>query len=185
MPGNVEIEAKIVLPDCGLLEALEDRLTSLGAVLETAIHEKDYYYQHPCRDFASTDEALRIRVTGSGGWAELTYKGPKKIIGSSKAREEISVRVEGYEAMAALLEKLGFRLVAVVEKDRRYYAYQGLSIALDRVKGLGCFVEIEAKRGGAEEVEKALDLLGLRAYPKTHQSYLELVLGRGAWKTTE
>ncbi len=38
------------------------RLASLGGKLGEPIHQSDQYFAHPCRDFAKSDEALRIRT---------------------------------------------------------------------------------------------------------------------------
>ncbi len=170
-----EVEAKVVLPDCAVLEELASRLRELGAVYEGERVEVDAYYQHPCRDFAETDEALRIRRTSVA--CELTYKGPKEG-GRVKARREESVSVSDCEAMRRILEALGFREVAVVEKRRRYYRLPRVTVTLDEVRGLGCFAEVEAREGGEEAVLEALKLLGLDRYPTTTKSYLELLLER-------
>ena len=178
----VEVEAKVVLPDCGLLRTVEERLRGLGARLLEEKLEEDTYYQHPCRDFAETDEALRVRR--SGGRVELTYKGPKRMLGGAKARTEVNVSVAGGD-VDALLRGLGFRPVAVVRKRRRYYRLGDVLVTLDEVEELGCFMEAEyAGSGGAEEavraIEEALEALGVASYPRTGKSYLELLLEKRA-----
>ncbi len=170
-----EVEAKIVLRDCALLEAIEGRLARLGARLEGEAREVDLYFQHPCRDFAETDEALRLRE--AGGRCELTYKGPKEG-GRVKARLEATVEVSDCDEAKLILEKLGFRPVAVVEKRRRYYSLGGVTVTLDEVRGLGCFVEVESKSGNEEEVLEAIRTLGLEGFETTTKSYLELLLER-------
>src|SRR4051794_13543350 len=55
--------------------ALIARLRERGCSLEEPIQQSDQYFAHPCRDFAATDEALRIRVVGDESF--VTYKGPK------------------------------------------------------------------------------------------------------------
>ena len=168
-----EVEAKIVLRDCALLEGVEGRLARLGARLEGEVREVDLYFQHPCRDFAETDEALRLREVD--GRCELTYKGPKEG-GRVKARLEATVEVSDCSEAKLILEKLGFQPVAVVEKKRRYYTLGSVSVTLDEVKGLGCFVEIESKSGSEEEVLEAMKALGLEGFETTTKSYLELLL---------
>ena len=168
-----EVEAKIVLGDCTLLEAVEDRVKRLGGVLRGEVYEKDLYFQHPCRDFAETDEALRLRE--EGGRCTLTYKGPKEG-GRVKSRLELNVEVGDCDAAKGLLERLGFKPVAVVAKKRRYYLLGDVEVALDNVEGLGCFVEVESKRGREEDVLEAVRMLGLDRFPSTTKSYLELLL---------
>ena len=67
-----EVEQKYHLQN---REAFESALRALGAVEETVEHHADTYYNHPCRDFAATNEAFRIRRVGTVPM--ITYKGPK------------------------------------------------------------------------------------------------------------
>lgn len=176
--GVFEVETKIVLPECKHLRRLREKLASLGCVFEEHVVEEDVYYQHPCRNFAETDEALRIRVVE--GKVELTYKGPKKKLESSvKAREEISVSIASQpKQVKAMLEKLGFREVAVIRKERDYYSCGDATVSLDHVEKLGCFVEIEYRgRGDASSrLEELIERLGLEGLERTTLSYLELLL---------
>ncbi len=175
-----ETEAKIRLPTCRHLEDIEKRLLELGAVhMETRV-EEDTYYQHPCRDFAETDEALRLRR--SNGRAELTYKGPKRLLpGGAKTREEETARIEDAEAMHRILERLGFRPVAVVRKERSYWLLGDVLVTLDKVENLGCFMEAEYQGPGGpgearEAIETVLRMLGAENYERIPVSYLELLL---------
>ncbi|KSW12467.1 adenylate cyclase [Pyrodictium occultum] len=180
--GGVEVEAKLRLRDCRELEEVEKRLQELGAVHEEDVAEEDTYYQHPCRDFAETDEALRVRLVD--GRAELTYKGPKRIIGGSKARAEYTITLEDPSSARRILEALGFRPAAVVRKRRSYYRLDGVSVSLDRVEGLGCFLEAEYTGEGGQEaaraIEEALEKLGVAERERIYKSYLELLLEKKA-----
>ena len=83
-----------------------------------AWEEIDTYYQHPCRDFAQTDEGLRVRSCSSASF--LTYKGPK-IDPVTKTRREIELPLEPgtNERCQSLLEALGFFPVETVRKFRK------------------------------------------------------------------
>jgi len=176
---SFEVETKVVLPECGYIQRLREKLTSLGCTFEKHVVEEDVYYQHPCRDFAKTDEALRIRVVGDK--VELTYKGPKRRVeGGVKAREEISISIASQlEHAKMLLEKLGFKEVMVVRKKRDYYNCGDVVVSLDQVEKLGCFVELEY-RGGRDDASSRLDEivkeLRLEGLERTTLSYLELLL---------
>ncbi len=148
--------------------------------------QEDLYFQHPCRDFAETDEALRIRIKKFNGHFEafLTYKGPK-LDRISKTRREIEVPINDVDAYIDILHSLGFREVISVEKTReKYYVEKGITITLDEVEGLGKFIEIEKLAGGdvsidqeVENLKKMLLDLGVRKFER--RSYLELLLQRG------
>jgi len=169
--------------------ALLIQLRQLGcAVAEAAPNlQVDRYFAHPCRDFAATDEALRLR-TDAGG-TRITYKGPK-IDSTTKTRREIELPLGGttdeIAAWPELLGALGFRLVAAVEKRRRTAACQWsgreFEISLDDVINVGEYVEIEltADDAGLETSRQSLldfaNFLGLSASER--RSYLELLLAR-------
>jgi len=179
---RMEVEMKFPVQDLGVVES---RLRALGARVSEPRSEADLYYAHPARDFAATDEALRIRRGEQGCF--LTYKGPK-IDRTTKTRKEIDLRLpDGPEAHLPwhdLLEALGFRPVAEVCKQRRkaVVAWQGreVEVSLDAVPPLGAFVELELVTE-AEEVESAkaclaslAERLGLSGGER--RSYLELLL---------
>ena len=82
---TLEIEVKAYADN---LARVEERLKEMGTVFIAEVSEKDTYFNHPNRDFAVTDEALRIRVADKQSF--LTYKG-RKIDAKSKTREEIEV----------------------------------------------------------------------------------------------
>jgi len=173
----MEYEVKIRVGD---LQPLRARLAALGNRPATRLTERDLYLNSPNRDFSRTDEALRIRSTE--GAASLTYKGPKIGLAGVKAREEIIVSVDPKEAMEEILFRLGFTRTAVVEKTRETYRVEGTFVALDEVKGLGSFVEIEAPSGLGEgeaialisRVRGDLEVRG----EETPLSYLEMILAK-------
>jgi len=141
----LEVEMKFRLPDAA---ALEQRLAALNVEESTVLNEEDYYFNAPDRDFASTDEALRLRRIGQANF--VTYKGPKQDL-QTKTRPEIEVPLANGDEVAArfrqLLVRLGYRPVAVVRKRRRVYRSQvegfPLEICLDDVDEVGQFAELE------------------------------------------
>jgi adenylate cyclase class 2 len=143
---SYEVEVKYRTPDHA---ALADRLRALGGVAEPEIVHEDTYLSHPGRDFALTNEALRIRRIGEAN--RITYKGPRRE-GPTKTREEIEIGfTEGPEALDAMrrfFTNLGFRPVALVRKRRRpfHLTFQdcAIEVVLDEAEGLGHFAEVEA-----------------------------------------
>ena len=153
---------------------VRQRLKALGFSLVSRQEEVDLYFQHPCRDFAATDEALRVRIVG--GRAYVTYKGPRMGAGA-KTRVEISA--EAGLDVVEVFRRLGFVPVAEIRKKREYYTGGGFSVLLDWVDGLGEFVEVEkvvAEEGevpqAVEEVRRLAAALGLGEEVK--ETYLEL-----------
>ena len=107
----------------------------------------DIYLQHPSRDFGVSGEAFRIRQVNHS--AVVTYKGPR-FAGPIKTRMELEIPLveETDREWLQVFLSLGFREVARVNKQRRSFAVQfqseSFTVALDDVKRLGKFVEIEA-----------------------------------------
>ncbi len=197
-PSNMyEVEIKVPAD----LEATRERLREAGAERVDARRQRDTYYDAPHREFAETDEALRIRretpLAEDGGSssegeapsdaepaasATVTYKGPL-IEAASKTRTEHETGVDDGEALAAVLSGLGFEPAATVEKRREFWSYDGFTVTLDAVTGLDEYVEIEREVAEEGEVDTAreaaiaaLDRLGLDADEQVRTSYLGLLL---------
>jgi adenylate cyclase, class 2 len=179
-----EVEQKFRLAEPAALEA---RLRALGVALEAPIEQADRYFAHPSRDFAATDEALRIRSSGDRNW--VTYKGPK-IDRTTKTRRELELPIEpgdsGAARFAELLAALGFTPVATVRKRRSKAMFdwhrEHVEIVLDDVEGLGRFCELEISADSArlDSARAALSELAheLGLTDVERRSYLEMLLAR-------
>ncbi|WP_256300003.1 class IV adenylate cyclase [Haloarchaeobius salinus] len=179
-------------------DAVRRRLAERDAEPADAVGQTDVYYDAPHRNFAETDEALRIRQevplageTGDDaagfdwdtddGTTKVTYKGPL-VDERSKTREEFETAVAERDAMEGILDGLGFEPAATVRKRRRRFALSGYTVTLDEVDGLGEFVEVETAVDAAD-IEEARDgavdvlaSLGLDADDGIRTSYLGLLL---------
>ncbi|MEZ3114428.1 class IV adenylate cyclase [Halobaculum sp. MBLA0147] len=184
-------------------EAVRAELAESDAEPLGAVEQVDTYYDAPDRDFAETDEALRIRretvvapepdeyggetdpgepePTAETETTKVTYKGPL-VETESKTREEYETAVADGEALAGVLDGLGYEPAATVEKHRERFALDDYVVTLDTVTDLGTFVEVErettrdrvtAVRDGAREL---LDRLGLDPDEQIRTSYLGLLL---------
>lgn len=192
-----EVEVKVAAPHGPVRRRLEE----LGADPIDTVRQVDTYFDAPTRDFAETDEALRLRREGAqvaeggpddhidrdgddagGERALLTYKGPK-VDRDSKTRLEHETGVEDAAAMREILEGVGCAAAAGVEKVRERYRLDGCTVSLDRVASLGEFVEIETSAPSAEAVAarrdeaiEVLERLGLDPAEQIRRSYLALLL---------
>lgn len=176
----LEAEVKIAL-DGEAHERLLGRLAAEGARPGSERLQSDVYLAHPSRDFAATDEALRLR--SDDGVLRVTYKG-RKLDPPRKTREEIEFALETDEPTAILLfERLGFRPVATVAKSRVEWHLPepgGAIVSVDRVLDLGMFCEVEVAArdvvSGRAALDLALERLGLDGATPIAESYLELLL---------
>ncbi len=180
-----EVELKFPLDDSAQVIS---QLQQLHAERGTPVKQRDLYFAHPQRNFAQTDEALRLRSAGRRNC--ITYKGP--ILDSqTKTRREIEIPFAEGQAAAAkfreLLRLLGFREVETVVVKTRvpfHLEWEGRQweLALDDVDGLGTFLEMEiladeAQRDAARDsILRLADRLGLDN--SVRKSYLCLLLQR-------
>ncbi len=181
---SIEVEQKFHVKN---MAELERRLTELNFVPGETVDQVDCYFAHPARDFARTDEALRLRRVGDGNY--VTYKGPK-LDATTKTRREIEIPLPDGEHAAAeasrLLAALGFTRVADVYKRRRHasvlWQAHKIEIALDHVALLGDFVELEiiAEMADVPMARDAIVSLAaeLGLAESERRSYLELLLSQ-------
>lgn len=179
---KLEIEQKFPIDN---VDDFLQRLERLGAEEKAAVQQRDTYYNHPARDFRTTDEALRIRRTGDG--AVLTYKGPKRD-SEVKTRPEIELPLAEPQSWPELLEALGFREVATVAKSRRRFGLArgsfDLELVIDQVEGVGQFAEVEIVAEEAE-MDAARDAIRdmaaeLNLSEPERRSYLSMLLARAS-----
>lgn len=171
------IELEIKVP-CADLSTLVSRLHDLGARHVEDLEQEDVYFNSPMHDFGRTDEALRLRRENER--CRITYKGPK-LDKDTKMREEIELEIEDLTKMSLVLERLGFSPVLRVPKCRTVYSYGNLEVCIDRVEGLGDYVELEYAGddldAGKQEIMRAKLALGLEGNER--RSYLELLMEKG------
>lgn len=176
-----EVEVKVPADHDTVREALEEA----GATEFDTVHQSDTYYDAPHRDFEATDEALRIRRVrfddseNQTEAARVTYKGAK-VDTKSKTRREIEVGVGDGDDMGSIFEQLGFEPAATVHKTRTHYEFEGYTVTLDDVEGVGEFVEVEQESRDIESArEGAFDVLrelGLDPKSQVTTSYLGLLM---------
>lgn len=180
---EVEIKASLagLSPDTVARSAAE-----AGFRFQRSLREIDMYFDGVSRDFKQTDEALRLRscrdLEGGGARTLLTYKGPK-VDAASSTRTEYETSVGDLETARKLLEALGFRPRFTVDKTRREFTLEGVTLCLDTVAGLGSFLELESLTVSPERREaevtrllSLLDGLGVSRERLTRRSYLEMLL---------
>lgn len=178
----LEVELKFPLADA---PSFQRRLAELGAARAETVTQADTYYNHPSRDFAVTDEALRLRTVGDE--SVVTFKGPKEgKLAKTRFELELPLAPDTAAGWAEVLTKLGFRQVATVKKQRTSYHLKrddrSFEVTIDAVDGLGWFAEIEtlADASSRDAAERAvLDLsaeFGL-SHPES-RSYLEMLLNK-------
>ncbi len=189
MGDTYEVEVKISIVS---YKEMEKKILNVGAIKINKEVQIDSYFDHPCRTFQETDEALRVRLRkplsreepgSSADLVELTYKGPK-IDSTTKTRIESSVKLNDAEEITSILENLGFKLVAKITKKRQFFSLSAITISIDDVEDVGLFMELESI-ANIDEIDNARENiftvvkeLGLDPTQSIRESYLELYLNR-------
>ena len=180
----LEVEMKF---RCDDWPAIEAKLLAWNAEAVPARIETDHYFNAPDRDFARTDEAVRLRRTGPNN--TLTYKGPR-IDTQTKARPEIELPLAEGDGAAddavRFITSLGFKPVAEISKVRHVFRFVrngfALEVCLDDAGPVGRYVELEIMADEADfESAKATVLQTAAELGLTEQerrSYLKLHLDR-------
>ena len=192
----IEVEVKIQISDP---KSLRDKLKHLEGIYKLSLIHEDIYYNMPTglRDFAKTDEALRIRSSKEYKKGEkpktekeicyLTYKG-KKLDQISKSRHEIELRLENANYMKEILANLGFREIITVKKERELYEFEHMGnkieALIDYLPVLNSyFLEVELTAQSNEELSEKRDQLfhfltelGYTQKDSITESYLELII---------
>lgn len=127
MPLIVEIKARCAHQDKVRSLLQEQRARFLGED-----HQIDTY-------FRVTKGRLKLRE-GTIERALIYYERPNQR--GAKASQVVLYKQPGAELKAVLTQALG--VLAVVDKFREIYFIDNVKVHLDRVEGLGTFVEIEA-----------------------------------------
>lgn len=161
-----ELEIKLYVAD---LEALRRRLESLGArLVQPRQEELNLRFDTPSGELARAHRVLRLRRDHA---IHLTYKGPDEPVGGVRSRREIGVAVGDFEAAAALLEALGFRVSMTYEKRRAVFQLADVLVSLDELP-YGDFTEIEGPQPAA--IRAAAGQLGLDWEARIPQGYIAL-----------
>lgn len=148
------------------LDKLRERLLELEAERVGPAAFEDNWILDRGNELLSSGRILRLRTDGSR--ARLTLKGPMRLEGNLKVREEREVGIEDAEELQALLGNLGYEVVRRYQKVREEWQLGGVTIALDHTP-IGDFAEFEGD--GAETVAKRC---GFDPQKAERRSYLRL-----------
>jgi adenylate cyclase class 2 len=131
---------------------LRERLRAVGAEGRGEEFEENTLYAGP--GLERGNRVLRLRRVE--GRAIFTFK---ESIGSSgiRRRREDETAVEDADALAAILDALGYTPAVVYEKRRETWLVAGVEVVLDELP-FGLYVEIEGEEKSILEAERLLEI---------------------------
>jgi adenylate cyclase class 2 len=146
---ETEIKIKIEDPAC-----LCRQLNAWNPVVLSERHfEDNYLFDFPNRNLGSKQSLLRVRFAGSRSC--LTYKGPPRLEGIFKIREELETDLPDGAMMLQILEKIGMQVCFRYQKYRREFAFEGVHVAVDETP-IGNFMEIEGAEDGIRNLAQKI-----------------------------
>jgi len=141
---NIEVEIKIKIDS---FEEIREKLLAYGKMVKT-IKQIDEYYIPSHRDFFAQKphpiEWLRIRTNPDKIIFEYDRSINKNERGEQECAEEYGTEISNPAEFRKILNFLDFKKVITVEKQREYWDCGNLEVVLDKVRGLGDFIEVEA-----------------------------------------
>jgi adenylate cyclase class 2 len=172
MSGKHEIEIKFAVQDRkNLIRTLKSADFSL---LTEPTHEKNVLYDLPGQRLRRRGALLRVRQYGTK-WT-VTYKDRSTVgPGRHKSRREIETAVQDGQALAAILENVGFKASFAYEKFRTEWSDGTGHVVIDETP-IGNFGEIE---GPPRWIDQIAARLGIPKEQYITASYAELFL---SWK---
>jgi len=191
MGGLKHVEVELKFPVLNSQELVK-KLNSL-AQHDKSDFQKDTYYIPKHRNFLETtpvSEWLRLRE--AKGKFSINYKNwHKDKDPKSVSCDEFETKIEDLDALRKIFASLNFEEVITVEKARNTWMYKDVEIAIDSIKELGDFIELEAK-GNFNNVEEAkahlyavLKELNAQLGPQDFKGYpYSLLEKRGLLKTS-
>lgn len=170
MPRNIEIKARV--SDATALEASVQALATDGPYQLT---QHDTFYE-------ISEGRLKLRRFDDGRAELIYYMRPDSK--APAASEYLRVVVEHPSAMEALLTA-ALRVRGEVKKTRRLYWIGRTRVHLDKVQGLGDFMELEvtlpdddSQAPGEATAFGLMDKLGIAQADLIEGAYLDLLLAR-------
>jgi predicted adenylyl cyclase CyaB len=170
MPTNIEIKA--ILRDRRNVEAVAARLSDAAPEM---IHQEDYFF--------SCDEArLKLRVLAPDRGELIRYE--RANVAETRPSRYWIARTSDPRILLAILEKtLG--QIGQVSKDRTLYRIGQTRLHLDRVAGLGDFLELEvvlrpeqSEEEGSRIADQLLSTFKIEKKDLVGEAYIDL-LARG------
>ncbi|GAB1483755.1 hypothetical protein MASR2M78_25710 [Treponema sp.] len=133
---SIEIEIKAWVEDT---EAASKAISSF-AVFKNSYAKDDEYWQSPEHSFGS---GIRLRQEGGVSEGAIVNFKQKEVRDGMEVNDEREFSVSDAQTFTELLRRLGFAPWIRKQKIGTAWDYQGITIELSEIVGLGTFVELE------------------------------------------
>jgi adenylate cyclase, class 2 len=180
MAKDIEIEIKVQVENIKRISVFLKK----NAKLVGTEHQIDEYFVPQHRNFISvrpTKEWLRLRE--SNGKFSINYKNwhfGKD--GKTNDCDEYETKIEDLSPLRKIFTALDIKVITTVDKKRQIWLYRDYEVAIDEVKDLGNFVEVEYKgkdtdpKKITDQMVQFLKDMGCGRISRNYQGYPFLLL---------
>ena len=168
---EIEIRAKI-----NNLEKIEKNIIKLGAKLIKETKQVDEYFGEISL-YQKIGYSFLMRVRDEKDRKSMTYKGAESK--KDGIWEEYEFVIDDTKKFVKMFESMGLEKIIVVNKYRKEYTLNGLTICLDIIDGLGNFIEIESlnnKDFNKNGLKKLIRKLNIKDDQIIHKGYVTMLL---------
>ncbi len=130
----MEIEVKY---KCGNFEKIIEIVRTMSFKLVKEKHQIDSYFFASKKSKEGTWDYLRIREENK------KYSLDHHRVLNDMEAEEREIKIEDKNKLIEIMKFLGHEIICIVDKKRKEYSKNNITIAFDKIKNLGSFVEIE------------------------------------------
>ncbi|MCX6823448.1 MAG: class IV adenylate cyclase [candidate division SR1 bacterium] len=176
---QVEVKAKVTD-----LDGLKNKLVLLGYFFSPALFQQDRLYLPNALAYPDIREGtITMRIRNTNGSYSLSLKKRGELDFDDIERE---ITIDDSEQAAEMLKYMGYYQVLEISKVRQKASYNGLTICLDEVDGLGSFINVRKTIDGDSvtdvqaQLEKFLLNFGVNPEDIVHERYDTMIyqLGR-------
>lgn len=167
MKKNYEIKCRI---DDGL--NADQIKKALGKYARSMEKQTDIYYK--------TDKGrLKLRIINGEEGSLILYNRAEK--NNKRISKYTITRTKDFRELDFILRK-HFKIIVTVIKEREIFIYKNIRVHIDKVKGLGRFLEIEIIYDDFSKAEiqmkNIIDVLNLNEKNLIKESYSDLIINR-------
>ncbi len=168
---EIEIRAKI-----NNLKKIEQNIIKLGARLIKETKQIDEYFGEISL-YQKIGYSFLMRVRDEKNNKFMTYKGAESK--KDGIWEEYEFKIDNIKKAIEMLKAMGLERIIVVNKYRKEYALNDLTICLDVIDGLGSFIEIESlnnKDFNKKSLKKLMQKLNINEDQVINKGYVTMLL---------
>ncbi len=181
--NNVELEIRVPISELEYHQIKEFCNQNSDFLKES--HHSDIYYSSKHKNFLANGEITEaLSIRNRDNKVILSYKHYNPATAEKPAyNDEYETIVDDINMLQNIFDALDIEKIITIDKKRETYIYQNqFEIALDKIKDLGNFVEIEAIdiKGDMNELNNKLfllaDQIGIDTSQRLNNGYMWLLL---------